>query len=266
MKRSFTLFAFIFALLSLSQSASAQFQYNYSSNIWLNSDLNQMFQKRWTIARTRAEGRTQLADAMDGRRSINSNGNASTAQSAPAENILRRVPLSQTSFKSNPIPVMPSLLGAKFVDQKPQDLQTLVKTFSELLKNYDAMLVSSKQSYLRNNVAGAATFALLMSRSVLTGQPELSDQQSDAVLQDINALLASSDKFKALPAIAKQKIYETFIITAGLAAMLNDEGKQNSNAETVAQGKDLAKTILSLFFDRPLSEIQFTDDGVTFGV
>lgn len=264
MKRTFTLIAFIFALLTLSQSASAQFQYNYSSNIWLNSDLNQMFQKRWTIARTRAEGRTQLADAMEGRRSTGSSG--VSTQNAPAENILRRVPLSQTSFKSNPIPVMPNLLGAKFVDQKPEDLQTLVNTFSELLKNYDAMLVSSKQTHLRNNVAGAATFALLMSRSVLTGQPELSDKQSDAILQDINALLASSDKFKSLPAIEKQKIYETFIITAGLAAMLNDEGQQNGNTETVTQGKDLAKTILSLFFDRPLSEIHFTDDGVNFGV
>ena len=32
----------------------------------------------------------------------------------------------------------------------------------------------------------------------------------------------------------------------------------------IEQGKDLAKTILSQFFNRPLEEIKFTDRGVEF--
>jgi hypothetical protein len=59
-------------------------------------------------------------------------------------------------------------------------------------------------------------------------------------------------------------MYEMFVITSGLAAMLYQQGTAESNAAKVAQGKDLAKTVLSQFFDRPLDTIRFGDDGVSF--
>lgn len=242
-------------------SANAQFHNTYSSNIFLNSELNNMFNKRWATARARSEGRTKLAEAMEGGRS--STGSAPQTQTAAQADILRRVPLSQTSFRSGGSAIMPAALASRMAGDKPETSASLEGIFRELLKNYDKMLAEQKETRLRNNVAGSATFALLTSRMVLTGE-ELSEKQSEAVLQDINALLASSDKFKALSAAERQKIHETFIIVSGLAAMLNEEGLRTGNAETTAQGKDLAKTLLSTFFDRPIEEVRFTEGGVAF--
>lgn len=267
MKKIIYLFAFIFTVFAFSaapQNASAQYNYNYGSNIWVNSNMNLLFQKRWEAAQIRAAGKTQLADALEGRRS--GGGNPTSSQSAPAENILRRVPLTETSFKSNPEPIMPAVLGASLVDAKPEDSRALVKVSRELLKNYEEMLVADKATRVRNNAAGAAAFALVMSRSVLMdGGRELSEKQTEALLQDINALLASSESFKKMSDVDKQKMYETFVITGGLAMKLYREGTEKGDAETIAKGRDLAKTILSQFFRRSLNEISFTEDGVQFG-
>ncbi|HZH34735.1 MAG TPA: DUF6683 family protein [Pyrinomonadaceae bacterium] len=261
----FTLVLMIFTILSLGQNAQAQYKYNYSSNIWVNSGMNLLFQKRWATARIRAAGKTQLADALEGRRSNNNQKTPAQTAAAPTENILRRVPLSETSFESSSREMMPELLAAELVNVEPEESQRLIKASNELLRNYEEMLMMNKEAPLKNNVAGAAAFALIMSRSILTdGKKDLSEKQSEALLQDINALLASSDKFRKLPNIEKQKMYEMFVISSGFAAMLYQQGTEENNAKKTAQGKDLAKTILSQFFDRPLDEIEFTNDGVEF--
>jgi hypothetical protein len=269
MKTIFNFFAIIltvFTVSSLAQNARAQYMYNYSSNLWVNSNMNLLFQKRWATARIRAAGKTALADALEGRRSNNSQSTTANPISLQTdENVLRRAPLSATSFKSNPATSMPFVFVAKFADENTEEIRTLIKASTELLKNYEQMLITNKETRLKNNVAGAATFALLMSRSIMTdGKNELSEKQAEAILQDINSLLASSDEFKNLPDIEKQKMYETFVITSGLATMLYQQGKDENSPEKAAQGKDLAKTILAQFFDRPLDEITFTDNGVQF--
>jgi len=270
MKKTIYLFAFIFTVLTFAaapESASAQFNYNYSSNIWVNSGMNQLFQKRWETARIRAAGKTQLADAMEGRRRPAAEGNqTTTTQTAQAENILRRAPLTETSFKSNPATIMPAIFAESLGDAKPEDRQTFIKVSRELLKNYEEMLAAKSETRVKNNVAGAATFALVMSRSVLLdGQRDLSEKQTEALLQDINALLASSENFKKMTDAEKQKMYEAFVITGGLATMLYREGTEKGDAETIAKGKHLARTILSQFFNRSLNEIHFTEEGVEFG-
>ena len=269
MKKIFNLFALVFTsftILSLSQTAVAQYKYYYSSNIWVNSGMNLLFQKRWEIARIRAAGKNQLADAMEGRRSNNKQTTFAAPQNAQqAENILRRVPLSHTAFKRINVNTFRINVGIQLLDKNAseEEKQTLYDAMDELLKNYDQMLVEQKETRLKNNVAGAATFAILMCRSILTGN-ELSEKQAEGLLQDINSLLASSDKFKEQDDIKKQQMYEAFVITSGLATMLYQQGKDENIAEKMAQGKDLAKTVLSQFFDRPLDEIEFTNDGVQF--
>lgn len=261
--RPFALTAACLTILVSAQAAHAQYNYNYSSNIWVNSGMNLLFQKRWETARMRAAGKNELADAMEGRRA---GGAQAAAQNAPAENPLLRAPLSATAFRPTPSRVMPPILAAALADQKGEDFKVLSRVFGELLDNYDGMLAANGETRLKNNVAGAAAFALIMSRSVLTdGKSDLGERQSEALLQEINALLASSDDFKNLDAVKKQKMYETFVITAGLSAMLYQEGVRDGNAETAAKGKELARTILSQFFDRPLEEVRFTEEGVGFG-
>jgi hypothetical protein len=265
MKKTIYLFAFIFTILSFAGTASAQYNYNYSSNIWINNNMNLLVQKRWETARIRAAGKTQLADAMEGRRPV-AGENQTPTPNATAENVLRRAPLTETSFKSNPATIMPAVFGASLGEGKPEESRALIKVSRELLKNYEEMPAAGNETRLKNNVAGAAAFALVSSRSILLdGQRELSEKQSEAVLQDINALLASSDDFKKMSDADKQKMYETFVITGGLAMMLYREGTEKGDAATVAKGRDLAKTILSQFFKRSLNEINFTEEGVRFG-
>lgn len=266
MKKILNLFALLligFCLLSAPEAAQAQFNYNYSSNIWVNSGMNQIFQKRWTVARMRDAGKNELADAMEGRKT-NNGQQVGNQKASSAENVLRRVPLSQTSFKASPVKIMPLVLVAATFDAPKEQRDILVEASKEILNNYEQMLIEQKETRLKNNVAGAAAFAIIMSRSILTEGGNLSEAQSEAVLQDINALLASSGKFRQMPDIEKQKLYETLIITTGFAAMFYEQGKDENNAEKVKQGKDLAKTILSQFFDRPIDEIRFTEQGVEF--
>lgn len=258
---------FVFAAMMASPSES-QAQYigtspfiRYSNNIFVNSNMHQFFQKRWQIARLRAAGKHQVADAMEGRRT--NNGQVSSQSVPPAENVLRRVPLGQTSFKPVAKSVMPDELTKNLEGASAEDIANAKQLFNELLKSYDELLVSNKETRLKNNVAGAAAFALLTSRYVLTGS-ELSEKQSEALLQDINALLASADKFKNLPARERQRMFETFAIMGGLVMMYHHEGTQEGDKEKIAQGKDLAKSIFSQFFDVPVNEIQFTDEGVQF--
>ena len=187
MKKIFHRFALIpmsLTILISAQAAGAQYKYNYSSNIWVNSGMNLLFQKRWANARIRAAGKTELADALEGRRSNhgqkgNDRKGAARIASPLAEDVLRRVPLSLTSFKATSVKIMPLVLAAKLVDSKTEESRPFLKASTELLENYEEMLVSNKETRLKNNVAGAAAFALVMSRSVLTdGKKELSEKQS----------------------------------------------------------------------------------------
>jgi hypothetical protein len=269
------------AFLTAAQTAAqAQYNYNYSSDRWVNSSMNLLFRKRWEIARIRAKGKHQLADALEGRRTPQGEAAARAAKSAkastatragtaakaaPAQGVLPRAPLSQTSFKRISLRLAPTHLFVKFLDKDKEQRELVSKAASQLLKNYDEMLVRNRETRLKDNVAGAATFALLMSRSVLLdGKSELSEQQSEALLQDINALLASSDKFKKLSRIDKQEMYEMFIVSGGFAAMLYQQGTEENNPKKAAQGKELARIVLSQFFDRPLEAIDFTSEGVQF--
>jgi hypothetical protein len=272
MKKNLNLFAFIFTIfcfLAVPNETKAQYigtspYIKYSNNIFVNSNMHLFFQKRWQIARLRAAGKHEVADALEGRRTNKGQPVNNSAPAASGDNSLRRVPLSQTSFKSNKETIMPFVLGAETLEAGKEEREFLVKAAVELLKNYEQMLAEQKETRLRNNVAGAAAFAILMSRSILTDGSELGEAQSEAVLQDINALLASSDNFKKLPDLDKQKMYETFVITTGLAAMFYQQGKEENDAEKIEQGRDLAKTILAQFFDRPIDEIRFTEQGVEF--
>ncbi len=118
----------VFTLLAMSQNASAQYMYNYSSNMWVNSNMNLLFQKRWATARIRAAGKTELADALEDRRSNNSlSTTANTSAQQTDENVLRRAPLSATSFKSNPVTIMPFVFVAKFADENTEETRTLIK-------------------------------------------------------------------------------------------------------------------------------------------
>ena len=125
------LFSIGFIISTSASSVKAQYMYNYSSNMWVNSSMNLLFQKRWATARIRAAGKTELTDALEGRRSgANNNQSNSAERQTPLqteENILRRVSLRETSFKSNPATIMPFVLGAALVDAKTEEAQTLIK-------------------------------------------------------------------------------------------------------------------------------------------
>ncbi len=266
-KKIIGIYTLIFATIVFS-ATEAKAQYvgtspfmTYSNNIFVNSNMHLFFQKRWRIASLRAAGKHQLADAMEGR--VTSGGQKQSGAPS-AEPGLRRVPLARTSFKPTGKTIVPDELTDDLQDISAEEKAAVRELFSELLKNYDQMLTENKETRLRNNVAGAAVFALLVSHSVLTNGSELSEKQTESLLQDINALLASADSFKKLSAREQQKMYETFAVFGGLTLMFYRQGEEEGDREKIAQGQDLAKFIISQFFDQPIDEISFTDEGVRF--
>ena len=46
--------------------------------------------------------------------------------------------------------------------------------------------------------------------------------------------------------------------------MLSQQGQEKGDEKMVEQGKDLARNILSQFFDVPLEKVEFTSVGVQF--
>jgi flagellar biosynthesis/type III secretory pathway protein FliH len=145
-----------------------------------------------------------------------------------------------------------------------EDRATLHELFVQLLGSYRELLDANGETRLYNNVAGATAFLLAASRYVLTDGEELSEAASEALLQEINSLLASAAGFQRMSAEERQRMAESLAITGGWTFMLYQQGLESGDAELLAQGKELARSTLGQFFDMPLEQVRFTDAGVQF--
>lgn len=147
-------------------------------------------------------------------------------------------PRSGTAFKAG-APVMPRKLAASL----GADAAKMEELFTGLLGAYDSFLEGGEAD-LKNNVAGAYTYAVLAGYYVVSGGQELAEAQQHGVLDTAVAALSGAPEFQKMPAAKRQEMYEALIISGGLALALYSDGTEGGNAESLQQAKDMAEGLL----------------------
>ena len=236
--------------------ASAQF-YHYSPNRFVNSSVNQFFQKRWAVYSLRVAGKHEAADALEGA--------VPSQQPAPEAQVqaqaLQPYPLSASGYRKTRASVAPEQLVAETPSLSAAEKEELRELYGALLQSYDQLLVANGEERLRDNLAASAAFAIATARLVLSSE-ELPPETYEALVQDLNSLLASNPAFQDLSHEDRQNMSETFQIYGGLAHSLYAQGQEQGDAQLVQQGRDLSRSLLGQFFECPPEEIQFTANGV----
>jgi hypothetical protein len=220
----------------------------YSSDRFVNSNMQLFFEKRWQISRMRAQGKHQLADAMEGRSSSNgTSGNRQTTGTpltGTTGAALLNAPLSMTSFNKAAPPSMHKRMVANIQGISAENRQQLEEVFLQLLKEYDRLLDQNGEQRLRNNLAGAFNFLFTVSYYSLKNGRELTDAQQNNMLEQINVAVAMGLKEQPISDREKQDMYEATVISGMLILSLYNEGQQGQ-PESLKISQSLARDLLS---------------------
>lgn len=152
--------------------------------------------------------------------------------------------LSASAFSPTAVSLIPQQWAADQASS-PAEQQELSQLYSELLLSYEGLLAKNGEQRLQNNVAGAMVYLMLTSSYVITDGEELSEEVQEELLQGFNAGLAESPEFQALSAANKQALYETVVISGGMALSLYLQGHEQGDVALVQQGQEMAQFILS---------------------
>src|SRR5262249_8966490 len=131
---------------------------------------------------------------------------------------------------------VPALLLQNMRFATPQERQASLQTYYRLLTEYE-------RTNRRSNIASAVAYAVNVSLEIQRGTP-LSPAECDYTVQFFNNALANNPQFYAMTPQQKQILYESSIITGGMAAVLYVEGQQRRDASLQFQGRELAQSVL----------------------
>jgi hypothetical protein len=184
-------------------------------------------------------------------------------QSALAQTALPRAPLAASAFRPSGSRLMPAKLADVVARTTPgADRAQLHQLFTGLLASYDDLLVREKEQRLANNLAGAIRFLIMVCNYALKDGAELSEEQQEGLLQDLNSTIAAGMKQTPMTDRQKQEMYETTVIAAGFILALYQQGQENQDPEMIHQSKELARTLPSELLGISLDEVQFTKNGM----
>ncbi|WP_139806751.1 DUF6683 family protein [Deinococcus hopiensis] len=168
-------------------------------------------------------------------------------------------PLAISAFKPAENRMLPARMAGAQPGLDGAQKKEMEAVYVQLLNSYDSLMDNNDEARLKNNVAGAVMYALMISHYVLSGE-ELSAQQQDGLLDSINRALFSTPAFKSMTDAHKQELYEALILNANMALALQEEGPQDQDREADAQ--DLAGTLFTQLIGRDHSKVQFTATGL----
>jgi hypothetical protein len=82
---------------------------------------------------------------------------------------------------------------------------------------------------------------------IVTGR-ELSDTEGDLLVSGFNNSIANTPQFALMTARDKQVLTECAVISAGMIAFLNEQGKLHNDVKMQADAKEMAKAVIRYFF------------------
>lgn len=263
-------FVAISVLLGFGGEAKAQMNpwATYSSDRFVNSNMQLFFQNRWNIARMRAQGKHQLADAMEGRSTGARQATPQRQQPNPASTMtgtegasLLNAPLSMTNFNSIGGPSIHKRAAANIEGITPEHRRQLESTFLELMRSYDKLLAENNQLQLKNNLAGAFNFLFTVSYYVLK-ERELSEAQQKNMLDQVNVAIALGLKDRPMSDREKQDVYESAVLSGMLILGLYNEGRDEGKPETIKTARSLAKDLLDQMMDISIERVRVSGNSV----
>ena len=118
----------------------------------------------------------------------------------------------------------------------------------ELLRNLSNQFLDSfEQEARRNNIANSFAFLAGVSMQIVSGR-DLSDAETDQLISGFNNSIAPTPQFVSMSAQDKQVLNESAVITAGMMALLNAQGKQNNDAKMQTDARQMAAAVIGYFF------------------
>ena len=254
--------ALALALLALLPAAPARAQANlyatYSSDPFVNSNLRLFFDKRWQIARLRAQGKHAVADAMEGR--ATPSHDEAGQPLAGAERL--DAPLALTSFTPAGAPRIPARVAESAGGADAARRTELEAAFSALLQSYEDNLDAQGEGRLHHNLAGAFNFLFAVAWYVAGDGAELSEAQQEDMLGQVNLALALGLRERPLDDREKQDAYEAAALAGMLALGLYNEGRDLGRPGQVAEAQALARDLLDGMMGIGLDRVRLEGDRV----
>jgi len=157
----------------------------------------------------------------------------------PVPQPMRQYPITATDFWATPGYLLP--------DQLASSAQNLTSEQREALRTlYTNILQSFERGARKNNMANAFAFAVGASIQVVGGR-QLSEAYLDNLIGFYNSRIASNPQFAAMPSTQKQDLYEHLVITGGVIAFLDAQGRQTNDMAMRSQALEMSKVILKNF-------------------
>jgi hypothetical protein len=245
-------------LLGFAREAGAQTvspYRQYSGSMFVNGNLKLFFQKQWWAHHLRGPGR----DTGEGRRV---GGRQVVASTEGVPGLLQvKLPLAVSSFRSVGGPIMPRRLAAGLQDLDEAHRQALETAFGALLKGYDQHLDQNDEQRLKNNLAGAFNFLFTSSYQALKNQ-ELSGEQQESMLEQINDGIAMALKERRLSDRDKQELYESVVLAGTIVRGLYTEGRDKGRPEQLKLARELGKELLEQMMGLSVDKVHVDGNSV----
>ena len=176
---------------------------------------------------------THASAARAGGQSSSGN-NARTVPQPP-----RQYPITASDFRAAPGFLLPDQLATSTPNLKPEEREAVRSLYTNILTSFE-------REARKNNMANAFAFVVGASIQVADGK-ELSDAYVDKMIGYFNNRIASNPQFAAMPDQQKRALYEALILTGGLIAFLDAQGKQTNDPAMRGQAAEMSKAVLKQF-------------------
>jgi len=220
------------AVLALPPISTAQYRnsatgqtYNNSYSAML-STTNTMMQNFTTQQRQYMSNTAKMASAYS--------SPSTPSQPAQAQPPVSQYPITATDFQ-----------GAAWRELPPRLLESVPPAQRNAMQNlYYQLLADYEKTNRQSNIASAIAYAVRVSLEIDRGR-KLSIPEADNMILFLNNALASAPQFNAMTPQEKQMVYESSILTGGMAAVMYVEGRQRRDVALQVQARQLAQSVLS---------------------
>jgi hypothetical protein len=168
--------------------------------------------------------------------SISSRTSGSGSSSMSGQPAQAQFPITATDFRGAAVRELPERLVAAMPGATPEQKSTVQTLCNQLLAEYE-------KTNRRNNIAAALTYSVRISLEIESGR-RLSPAEAAAAFRSFNNGLAATAEFRTMTPDQKQILYESSILTGGIAAVLYLQGRQQNNPAMQAQGRQIAQSFL----------------------
>ncbi|MBN2430640.1 MAG: hypothetical protein JXQ27_04160 [Acidobacteria bacterium] len=184
---------------------------------------------------------------------------AAERDETPAETPAPVTPVDRT-FR----PVADSLMVRPFAEAFAADEETrgeLQVVFSQLLAAFDEQC---RQEGARYDLARAAALFVAGNYSVARAE-EVTEAQTDALIQDMRDNLSLSDTFRMMDDAGRQRLYEALIIMGLFPPVGYQDGVEKNEPSQQEMFRELARENLKTLFGVAPEQIRITDAGMEIG-